>query len=643
MPQSKRLEDDPRYKLLSPENKRIIWREVYKKEPPGEVPSVKPPEEKSLAERVRDYTFDIPIIRAPIEPLNEKVGPIQEDEDINLRIPFNTRTAAELLPDVGASAGGFFGSAGGPVGAAGGILAGQLGGTVLKRGLQQNYPQLFGEQENLSKEMLNQGIGSALNLLPVAGPAVRDIARNTFLKLFPDTLDPIVRKAIKIDPSWPSTVGQMQGGKSLDVIENVLTGGAKEKIIQKQREKTVGDLTRTAESFSPSTATVMERGEEAGRLARDFVATRKIDEEATRAAVEAAGAPNKVYYSWNPDTKKWVESATKPNTLIQKAVDSPIQITQASKYADNALKYLDDLTARFKDTPLVTTGELDSIKSYLRGFKGTGKDAKLNKEPFAVIEEARDNLDKIIQRTPPLERKSTILEELRDSLDKDIENSVKRWGKGSLDKYRALKASKAERRELFAPNVYKRYREASQYPSNFFDDAFKSNENARRFAALTQAKNEGTDNPMAREYVTQILERYSGTEHFKGKDAYQQFLKDEAEGIPQHFMNSRSRQDLKYILARASTSKEAQQMGALGRYAFHIGAGGTAFFGMGPAGLLAPVPAWALAKLTLTNTKAARKFAELQMLPAGSSQVKPTLKALVAAAPFMKEFLPYKD
>lgn len=665
-----------RYKVMSPEAQARLAKRVFGEE--TSTPAEALPSDPTGAGRVERLKSTLKEGVKPVErtwlqtlrdlpvKLNYFRPPEQEDR---MEVKFGLPSVIEGLPQMLGAIGAGVGSAGGPLGTAGGYGAGTAGGMALRRGLQE-FPALTGDPELPSKTNVPapQGlfettgdspfsslgsdvIGHAMNALPGLGklafsPAARDRMRETVIRAaFKNRLSPEAQAALKADYAQATAAGREAMPISLgqvsknEVMENIYAKREAEALRQKQVEyikKRGGEI---AEGLSPQEATIEARGREGARLTKDFIKDRNIDEARIRGEIELAGAGNTRYFDYDPATKKMVEiskSQFNPKkNITQQQVTAPITLTKSSQYSKGMIDELDELVESVNRNNIPVTGEIAKIRSYLQGFQAPSKKSGVpNVKPFAEIEEARDALDKVLKTAKPGERKTVALEGLRDSLDKDIQSSVKRWGAGSLDKYRELVKSKEYRRELFSKDVRGSLAEAGEKPSEFFKDAASSSEKARRYAISTGVAAEGrtgysvlnNDNPLARDYVENLMTKHSSKDFFQGKAAFQEFDNDLKQEIPQKFINAETRSNLKHLFEKASIVRPSSEVGAYalemhkGNLLLRLGRATTQFITMKQ-----------FAKRVLVNPKYARIAANLIDAPVESNRAKLLTKAFQVA------------
>lgn len=645
MPQQyKSIFEDPRFKLSSPEQKKEILRDIY-----GDMSPIEPPEvglrkaevkpvERTWQETLRDLPITVPNYW---RPSNE----IEKGMELKLGLP----SVTESLPQVLGPIVGGFGSMAGP----GGAVAGYAGGTSLGMGLrgmlQHASPELFGEPKGVTEALVEDIPGHLMNAVPglgklaVSGPARERVKESLIKTFFKNRLSPEAKAALandmkmaaakKIEP-MPVSMGDVTGDPAM---QNIYAKKEIEDLTKQQHDYLMREGGDIAESFSPQEVTREMRGREGARLTRDFAQDRLHEEARIRGEIELAGAGNTRYFDYDPKTQSMVEISkaefNPKKNITQQKVTAPVTLTKSSQYAEGMIKELDDLTESVRSRDIPVTGEIAKIRNYLQGFKKPPKAGGVpNIKPFAEIEEAKEALDTLLEKAKPLERKTVALSSLKESLDKDIENSVKRWGAGSLGKYRALQASKAERRGLFASDVRKSLKESEEYPSSFFKEATSSSEAAERYAVTSKVydpiKKEvlKNDNPLAREYVENILTKHGEKSYFRGKSAWKEFDDDLKQAIPQKFINAETRSNLKYFFEKASIPQRTSEIGS---YALEMHKGNIVLrMGRAAAQYISMKQ---FAKGVLANPKMARYAAELIHAPVESNRSKLLTKAFRTA------------
>ena len=643
MPQNKvKLEDNPQYKLLSPENKDIIYKEVYGTDRPKEESTTWSPIEAPDPYKLR--TMEVkPVERSWAEWFRDLPVPVNFSRrpggttEIKMGLPSIVEGLPSMLGPVGGTLGSMTSPITGPAGPIAGYAIGTGVGMGARQGLQNLSPELFGESKSFGENLPGDVIGALMNALPGLGKLAfsknaRERAKESLVRsFFKNRLSPEAQAALKADPSMPISVGQVTGNEAL---ENIYAKTQKEDLVKNQIERVKQQGQQVAEDLSPQEITREARGVEGARLTREYIKDRELVERNLRKDIEDAGNLKTRFFDYDPKTSSMVEIQPGDYTgsISQRRIQAPITLTKSSQYSDTMIKELDALMEDVKGSSIPVTGEIAAVRNYLQGFRKPSKTSGVpNIEPFAKIEEAREALDKVLERAKPLERKTVALEELRDSLDKDIKNSITRWGAGSLDKYKSLRSGKEFRKGLFAKDVRKSLQESGEFPSKFYDEAMSSSEAARRYAISEGIASESrlgyqvnkTDNPLAREYVTRIMEKHSEKDFFRGKQAFEDFNKDLKEQIPQKFLNAETRNNLKHLFERASIPKRPSEIGSYalemhkGSVILRLGRAAAQHVGMGQ-----------FARGILVNPKMARYAAELIRTPAESGRAKILTRAL---------------
>jgi len=423
----------------------------------------------------------------PIEPAAKTSSPIlNTTEKSELRAPTLTdqifnyygRHVPGILSGIGGVAGNIAGAAltpitGGYVNPVTGGMAGTAIGSGIGSALKYAAPQIYGEPDNEvlsgAANVITEPIFAGAGKLSQLGfPSARaNLAQTLVKKFFPGKFTPEVSSAIKADPEFNFSVGQVN--PTAANIENFITPQAKTALVNKQKREVINKITANvrnpekiineAQQFAQTRTEAFK--EKSKDLYKDFEPAIKYNTKTV--LKEVPGKPSTLI---DPTTGQPV--ITGP-TFEPIKIEGAIPLKRSKAFADPMLEKVNEVLGP-NDVNAANIGEtsgaylkhlrseLEKISKVETYLDPVTKKPTATMVPFDQLKTMRDSLERFTKSSEYKVQKDVLegpLNYLKKAIRSDIDEGVKGWGSNAYGRFRKAQDFWAHISNRLDPNMTK--------------------------------------------------------------------------------------------------------------------------------------------------------------------------------------------